>query len=294
MSSLAELDQAIAACDPSRRELTLGRLTDAFLVVAPSLGEPQVTLFDHVMLGLLRASGESARAALAIAIAPVPNAPVETSRSLALDLAARVAAPLLTLSTRVDLATLAEVAATRGPRHLEALATRIHMDPVWAEPLARRANARVLRILAENPAARDVPELAGALQQAKPAPPPPPDPQAREQERKRLEKELMRQIASGEWEGVVAVLATLADLRPQPLLAALSSRQLDPLLVCMKAANLGWDLAEPVVASRFGPEANANLIAEAASTYAHLSRESASRAMRVLLMKARMEQDRAA
>jgi uncharacterized protein (DUF2336 family) len=288
MSSLAELDHAVASCDPARRDTILARLTAAFLEIAPRLSEPHVTLFDHVMLGIGRTVGDDARAALALAITPVPNAPLETTRRLALDEVARVAAPILMQSTRVTLDALTEVATLRGPAHLVALAARPQLDPSWAEPLARRADRAALVVLAANPLARTNPVLAAvfaaripdeagaAATAALPG-------------RIRSEEELLYAASNGQWDMVASRLAGLAGSASSGAFSiAVRAAEIDPLLICLRAADLDWEVAGSVIESRFGSETTPDLIADAALAYGRLTRDASVRAMQGLVIGARM------
>jgi uncharacterized protein (DUF2336 family) len=300
MSSLAELDHAIASCDPRRRDEKLARLTNAFLEIAPRLSEAHVTLFDHVMLGLGRVAGEDARAALAHAITPLPNAPLETTRRLALDEVARVAAPILKLSTRVSLDALIEVATQRGSEHLLALAARAMVDPSWAEPLAQRADQAVLCVLAANPSAICFPSIASRIASGGLA-------AANASSEGRLnghaapatsaagrEAAILAAAEAGCWDQVAAHLSAIAGAHPEPFSVAVHSPEVDPMLICMRAADLDWNVARPVIASRFGAAATPRLIADAAATYARLTRDAANRAMQVLVICAKMHEPRAA
>ncbi len=290
MSSLAELDHAVASCDPARRDVILARLTAAFLEIAPRLSEPHVTLFDHVMLGIGRKAGDDARAALALAITPVPNAPLETTRRLALDEVARVAAPILTQSTRVTLDALSEVATLRGQAHLAALAARQNLDPSWAEPLARRADRAALIILAANPLARTYPVLAAAFAAQIPdAAETGAHADAASPGRTGSEEELLYAASNGQWDMVATRLARLAGSAPSDAFSiAVRGAEIDPLLICLRAADLDWEVAGAVIESRFGAETSPGLIAEAALAYGRLTRDASVRAMQGLVIGARM------
>ena len=98
-SLIDELEEAIAKQDLHRRAAVMRRLTDFFIVDGAGLSEDHIAVFDDVMSRLIIAVDRSARAEFGEMLARHPNAP-KTSRILALDDEAAVAAPVLTHSRR--------------------------------------------------------------------------------------------------------------------------------------------------------------------------------------------------
>lgn len=151
---LDELQAALSHGTVARRVETLRRVTDLFVNGAADYSEDQIALFDDVFQCLIVHIETSAKALLANRLAPIDSAPPQTVRTLALDDAIEVAAPLLSRSERLDDATLIEVARSRSQAHLQAIATRRTLSEALTDVLVTRGDDEVIRATVENPGAR--------------------------------------------------------------------------------------------------------------------------------------------
>jgi len=154
LAIIDELNTAIATGTVQRRIELIERLSDLFVFGAADYSDDQITLFDSIFARLVVTVEAYARASLARRLAGVPQAPPAVSRTLACDDAIEVAEPMLEHSERLDSATLAEVARTKGQRHLLAISRRRHIDDMVTELLVDRGDRPVVLSTAENPGAR--------------------------------------------------------------------------------------------------------------------------------------------
>ena len=92
------LENTIASGSDQQRFTMLQRITDLFIAGSSRYSDDQIELFDDVLMRLTAEIEEKARAKLAQRLAPIPNAPRNTIRSLAFDDAISVAEPVLTKS----------------------------------------------------------------------------------------------------------------------------------------------------------------------------------------------------
>src|SRR5204863_4052390 len=112
---------AIAAGSNGRRREMLQRVTDLFIVGSPAYSDDEIDLFDDVITRLAAEIEQSARALLAVRLAPIPNAPPKIMRALASDDSIDVAAPVLAQS---DEPMLVETATRKSQEHLLAISRR--------------------------------------------------------------------------------------------------------------------------------------------------------------------------
>jgi uncharacterized protein (DUF2336 family) len=147
---ISEVDNAVENGSVARRTEMLRRVTDLFVVGAPQLSETEIALFDDVITRLAIDIEISARALLAIRLAPIPNAPPQTIRTLAFDDALEVAAPVLSLSKRLDDRDLIENAKNKSQGHLLAISQRLHLSEAVTDVLVERGDQQVLQSTVEN------------------------------------------------------------------------------------------------------------------------------------------------
>src|SRR5260370_25828539 len=121
-SLIPELEEVIQNGSPERRAEALKRITAFFLDGASRFNDDHVRLFDEVFGRLIAEIESKARTELSHRLAPVGNAPAEVVRRLAQDDDIEVARPLLTQSQRPAPADLVDIAPTKSPAHLRALA----------------------------------------------------------------------------------------------------------------------------------------------------------------------------
>jgi uncharacterized protein (DUF2336 family) len=150
MAFLNEIAGAIDNSTPARRQEMLRRVTDLFIVGAPNYGEEEVALFDDVICRLAAEIELSARALLAVQLAPIPNAPRKVVRQLAFDDEIDVAAPILTRSERLDEPALVENAKTKSQDHLLAISRRRTLSEAVTDVLVERGDRQVLLSTVEN------------------------------------------------------------------------------------------------------------------------------------------------
>jgi len=153
-SLIAELEDALASRSDDKRTQTLQKVTDLFIGNAPNYSEEQVALFDNVIGRLADGSDVSAKAELSGRLASIDNAPINVVRSLAADDLIDVAGPVLAQSNRINDAQLADLAATKGRRHMLAIAGRQDLSEQVTDALLTRSDQHVARAVATNVSAR--------------------------------------------------------------------------------------------------------------------------------------------
>lgn len=153
-SLIDELEDAIAKNNLRHRATVMRRVTDLFITNGSGFSEEHIAMFDDVMGRLVVAIDSSARAEFGELIAKHPNAPVRTSRILALDDEIAVAGPILSQSNRLDEATLIEGARTKSQDHLYAISLRSSLGEAVTDVLVERGDRKVLTSAAANPGAK--------------------------------------------------------------------------------------------------------------------------------------------
>ena len=152
-SLLDELQATLAHGTVARRVETLRRVTDLFINGAVDYSDEQVELFDDVFQCLMHHIETSAKALLSSRLAPIPTAPLQTVRALAFDDLIEVAAPVLSLSERLDDDTLIETARTKSQAHLMAISTRKVLSGAVTDVLVLRGDDDVVQNTVNNPGA---------------------------------------------------------------------------------------------------------------------------------------------
>jgi uncharacterized protein (DUF2336 family) len=152
-SLLDELQITLAHGTVARRVETLRRVTDLFINGAVDYSNEQVELFDDVFQCLMHHIETSAKALLSNRLAPIPTAPPQTIRALAFDDLIEVAAPVLSLSERLDDEALIETARTKSQAHLMAISTRKTLSGAVTDVLVLRGDDDVVQSTVNNPGA---------------------------------------------------------------------------------------------------------------------------------------------
>src|SRR6201994_606492 len=150
---LDELQATLAHGTVARRVETLRRVTDLFINGAVDYSDQQGELFDDVFQCLMHHIETSAKALLSNRLAPIPTAPSQTVRALAFDDLIEVAAPVLSLSERLDDETLIETARTKSQAHLMAISTRRVLSGAVTDVLVLRGDDDVVQNTVNNPGA---------------------------------------------------------------------------------------------------------------------------------------------
>jgi uncharacterized protein (DUF2336 family) len=120
---ISDLENAIAARSDETAAM-LHKITDLFLLNAGRYSADQLSVYDGVLKLLIEKVDTAARAKLAYRLATVDGAPSNTVKSLALNDDIQVAEPILTQSKVLNDSVLVDCIATKGQRHLLAIATR--------------------------------------------------------------------------------------------------------------------------------------------------------------------------
>src|SRR6201996_5436785 len=153
MNLLDELQATLAHGTVARRVETLRRVTDLFINGAVDYSNEQVGLFDDVFQCLIHHIETSAKALLSNRLAPLDRAPPQTIRALAFDDVIEVAAPVLSLSERLDDEALIETARTKSQAHLMAISTRRVLSGAVTDILVQRGDHEVVQSTVNNPGA---------------------------------------------------------------------------------------------------------------------------------------------
>jgi hypothetical protein len=128
----------------------LHQLTEIFLVNVGHYSADQLDVYDGVLNELVKKVEVAARVKLALRLASIDGAPIQTIRSLALDDAIEVAEPVLSQSNALDDDTLARCITLKGQEYLLAIATRDKISETISSQLIERGDRRVLGTLAGN------------------------------------------------------------------------------------------------------------------------------------------------
>ena len=131
----------------------LNKITELFLQHVGHHSDEQLDVYDEVLSELVGRVEIAARIKLAHRLAPIDRAPSKTTCSLALDDAIEIAEPILSRSTALTDAVLARCIATKGQKHLHAIATRKKINEPISSQLIAKGDKIVLGALACNPGA---------------------------------------------------------------------------------------------------------------------------------------------
>jgi uncharacterized protein (DUF2336 family) len=153
LNLLDELQATLAHGTVARRVETLRRVTDLFINGAVDYSDEQVGLFDDVFQCLIHHIETSAKSLLSNRLAPIDRAPPQTIRALAFDDVIEVAAPVLSLSERLDDAALIETARTKSQAHLMAISTRRVLSGAVTDVLVLHGDQEVVQSTVNNPGA---------------------------------------------------------------------------------------------------------------------------------------------
>jgi uncharacterized protein (DUF2336 family) len=152
-SLIPELEDVVQHGTAERRAETLRRVTTLFLNGAQHFADEHIALFDDVMGYLIEQIETKALAELARRIAPVPNAPPEVVRVLAINDDITVAGPVLA-QARLHEGDLQYIAENKGQGHLLAMSSRAGLTEALSDILVTRGDREVARNIAGNQEAR--------------------------------------------------------------------------------------------------------------------------------------------
>jgi uncharacterized protein (DUF2336 family) len=151
---LNEVEDAMASGSVTRRGKIVRHITDLFIVGSAQCTDQEIELFDDVLTRLAVEIEISARALLAVRLAPIENAPPRIIRALAFDDEIDVAGPVLEQSERLDDADLVENARQKGQEHLFAISRRRSLSASITDVLVERGDQQVVLSTAENRGAK--------------------------------------------------------------------------------------------------------------------------------------------
>lgn len=151
---IAELDDSVTGGSPERRVQILKQVMDLFLSDAHRLDEAQTNVFDEILVRLIERLEVRTLAHLSGILSGADMAPRQAIRQLARHDDASVAVPVLTKCDCLFEKDLIEIANTRGPQHLLAIAGRKTLNEALTDALIRRGDANVSNALARNGVAR--------------------------------------------------------------------------------------------------------------------------------------------
>ncbi len=151
---LSEVENAMASGSSTRRGKLVRHVTDLFIVGSAQCTEEEIELFDDVLIRLAVEIEISARALLAVRLAPIENAPPRIIRALAFDDEIDVAGPVLEQSGRLDDAALVENARKKSQEHLLAISRRRSLSESITDVLVERGDQQVVLSTVENRGAK--------------------------------------------------------------------------------------------------------------------------------------------
>jgi uncharacterized protein (DUF2336 family) len=154
LALIHEVVNAVANGAVSQRSEMVRRVTDLFIVGLAQYSDEEVALFDDVFIRLVVQIEISARALLAVRLAPIPKAPPNIIRALAFDDEIDVAGPVLAQSERLDDPTLVENVRKTGQEHLFAISRRQSLSESVTDELVKRGDQLVVLSTAANRGAK--------------------------------------------------------------------------------------------------------------------------------------------
>jgi uncharacterized protein (DUF2336 family) len=152
-SLIAELDATLSKSSSAQNANILRRIVDLFLHGAETFNDQHVAVFDDVIGLLIKKAERSTLVELSGRLAPMANAPANVMMWLASHDDIAIAGPALRGSTAIKDLTLADVAGTKSPRHLAAIAGRSSISSPVTDALIARCDAETAVKLATNPGA---------------------------------------------------------------------------------------------------------------------------------------------
>jgi uncharacterized protein (DUF2336 family) len=150
---IAELDSTLQRVSSSQHLTMLRGVTDLFVNGADAYTDEHVALFGDVIGRLLDKADRPALAELSNRLAGIGNAPANVIDRLARHEDIAIAGPILQKSNVKDPA-LAEVAGTKGEKHLAAIAGRPEISEAVTDVLVGRCTVETARKVIDNKGAK--------------------------------------------------------------------------------------------------------------------------------------------
>jgi uncharacterized protein (DUF2336 family) len=153
-SLIADLEQAVSHGPSSRRPAILRKVSGFFVAAADRLNEHQIAVFDEVLVRLIEHAETAVLVELATTLSGLNAAPTAVVRRLARHAEVEVATPVLAASCRLPERDLTDIAMSRSPGHLLAIARREALSEAVTDILVGRGTIEVCKMVAKNSAAR--------------------------------------------------------------------------------------------------------------------------------------------
>jgi uncharacterized protein (DUF2336 family) len=153
-SLIADFDAVLIAASNSRRVAMLRQVTDLFLDGASSYSEDHVAVFGLIIKLLIEKVERQALIELSGRLASVDTSPPDVISRLSRDDDIAIAGSILERSNAPSEKDILEVAETKGPGHLLAIACRKQISETVSDVLVKRGTPEVLRKTVGNECAR--------------------------------------------------------------------------------------------------------------------------------------------
>ena len=153
-SLIIELDAAVGRASNSWRSELLRRVTDLLVGDVENYSDHQIAIFGDIMGRLIENAETPALIELSTRLAPLDRVPMNVITSLARNDNMAVAGPILEFSSMLSDDTLVDIAMTKWPNQLAAIAGREGLTETITDLLVERGNADVMLKLIGNHNAR--------------------------------------------------------------------------------------------------------------------------------------------
>jgi uncharacterized protein (DUF2336 family) len=151
---IAELERAVEGGSPARRGQMLRQVTQLLILSATRLDEPQIGLFDDVLIRLIAHVEAKMLAPLSTTLSELTPAPKKAIRRLACHEDTAVAGPILLKSGALSECDIIEIAGHAGQQQLLAISGRKPLSEASTDVILKRGDTTVCRMLAKNAGAR--------------------------------------------------------------------------------------------------------------------------------------------
>jgi uncharacterized protein (DUF2336 family) len=153
-SLIVELDAAVGRASTSWRSELLRRVTDLLVGDIEKYSDHQIAIFGDIMGRLVENAEVPSLIELSSRLAPLNRVPMNVITSLARNDDMAVAGPVLEYSSMLSDDTLVDIAMTKWPNQLAAVAGREGLTETITDLLIDRGNADVMHKLIGNHSAR--------------------------------------------------------------------------------------------------------------------------------------------
>ena len=153
-SLIVELDAAVGRASNSWRSELLRRVTDLLVGDVEKYSDHQIAIFGDIMSRMIDNAEIPALVELSTRLAPLSRVPMNVITSLARNDNMAVAGPILECSSMLSDDTLLDIAMTKWPNQLAAVAGREGLTETITDLLIERGNADVMHKLISNHSAR--------------------------------------------------------------------------------------------------------------------------------------------